>query len=40
MTIGFSRDHNAKIMLEVANAGSEPGNFIFVDNYDKSQEEI
>jgi hypothetical protein len=31
MTIGFSRYHNAQIMNHVANAGSEQGNFVFVD---------
>ena len=31
MTIGFSRDHDARVMNQVAGAGSERGNFMFVD---------
>lgn len=31
LTIGFSQHHDAKRMNEIANSGSEAGNFIFVD---------
>ena len=34
MTIGFSRDHQAQFMNEIAGYGSEQGNFIFVDSYE------
>ena len=34
MTIGFSRDHQAAFMNEIAGYGTEVGNFIFVDSYE------
>ena len=34
MSIGFSRDHQAAFMNEIAGYGSEQGNFTFVDSYE------
>ena len=32
MSIGFSREHKASFMNEIAGFGTEKGNFIFVDS--------
>ena len=34
LSIGFSRDHNATFMNQIAQFGSSMGNFIFIDSYE------
>ena len=41
LTVGFSRDHDAVFMRRIARFGTEQGNYIFIDTYERNwQEEL